>query len=137
MGRLIMADTLIPILTLLLGAGLSYLMANRNQANEIRRRYRTEYLLGAYRNIERTTNRKLTNAAAISLESAIAEVNMFGTAKHQKIAKELQVAMAKHQTASFNPLLDVLRTDIRREFGLDRGIAEVAYFRVGPRAGEQ
>lgn len=56
-----------------------------------RREIRLQYLIDAYRRLESSGNRKLEPGSihAMNLESAIADIQLFGTAKQAKYAGDL------------------------------------------------
>jgi len=93
------------------------LSLNRDEANK-RRDLRVQYLLEAYRKLENASNRQDLGDYARNLESALADVQLLGSERQVLLAHEFAVAMAKDRTASLDPLIADLRSELRRELRL-------------------
>lgn len=86
-----------------------------------RREIRTEYLIRAYRGLEDGANRGSISGTEYGkkFESAIADIQLFGTEAQARMAKELANAIAeRRKDASSGPILLSLRDDLRKEIGL-------------------
>ncbi len=70
------------------------LSVNRDQENK-RRDLRIQYLLEAYRRLEKAANRRDLNSYARELESALADIQLLGTVRQVSLAHEFAVSMAK------------------------------------------
>lgn len=133
---------LVPILTLILGAVASYLVSTRQGDRDLRTRQRIEYLLSAYRTIEGATNRaRLSDAERRDLERAVADVNLLGSLQQQQAIQRAQETMAATNSGNFNEVLELLRRDLRRYLGIERGLSDVRFFRMeagwGPGSGDR
>jgi hypothetical protein len=96
-----------------------------------RRDLQTEYLIGAYRKLERAAHRQIplpTNAE--DLESAIADIHLFGSAEHVRLAQEFVREFSERKTADISDLLISLRQDLRRELQLEKAPEQVAFLRI-------
>lgn len=105
-----------------------YLAARRDLANE-RRKLRVAYLLEAYRRLESASNREDMLANSSSFESAIADIQLLGSAHQVALARKFALDMAKHKTAPLDPLILDLRQSLRAELELEPVSEPVAYLR--------
>jgi hypothetical protein len=108
------------------------LSMNRDQENK-RRELRIQYLLEAYRRLENSSNRHDLSAYARDLESALADIQLLGNKDQVQLAHEFAVSMAKNQTASLDPLVANIRSELRRELGLDSLTDGIVVFRHDPK----
>jgi hypothetical protein len=109
-----------------------HLSLNRDDANK-RRELRVQYLLEAYRKLENGANRQDLRDYAGSIESALADVQLLGSERQVLLAHEFAVAMAKNGTASLDPLIADLRSELRRELRLGPVPERIVVFRHEPR----
>lgn len=96
------------------------LNAARDRANR-RHDMITQYLLEAYRRLEMAANREdKTEEQAIAFESAIADIQLLGTAT--QISKTVQYLKvhASGDLGLIDEVLSQLRSDLREELGLSR-----------------
>jgi hypothetical protein len=76
-----------------------------------------QYLIEAYRRLSTATERKETDAAYFaSLDSAIVDLQLFGSADQIAAAQKFAKQLAEHRTAQ----LVELRDDLRKELKLER-----------------
>lgn len=89
------------------------LSLNRDQENK-RRDLRTQYLLEAYRKLERSANRgDLVREYAEELESALGDIQLLGTENQVYLAREFSVSK------DLTMLLADIRSELRRELKLE------------------
>lgn len=112
------------------------LSMNRDQENK-RRDLRIQYLLEAYRRLEKAANRRDLGSYARELESALADVQLLGSVQQVLLAHEFAVAMAKNQTASLDSLIEDIRSELRRELRLESLEGHIVVFRHESRQGNQ
>lgn len=93
------------------------LAMRRDRANK-RRELLVGYLIDAYRKLEVGANRNMTAAQAFGIESAIADIQMFGTPRQVELVQAFAIEVAETGGASLNELLITLRADLRAELGL-------------------
>jgi len=97
----------------------SWLSVRRDRANK-RRDLRVQYLIEAYRRLATATNRKETDAAYFAgLDSALVDVQLFGSESQIAAAQEFAKQLAEHREAQLDKLLSSLRGDLRRELKLE------------------
>jgi hypothetical protein len=98
----------------------SWLSVRRDRANK-RRDLRVQYLIEAYRRLATATERKETNAEYFAdLDSAIVDVQLFGSAHQIAAAQKFAKQLAEHRMAQLSELLASLRDDLREELKLER-----------------
>lgn len=91
-------------------------MVMQHQARQaVRRDMVTDYLLDAYRKLERASNRPLTPEVAAELEAAIGDVMLMGSSKQVEVAEAFGRKFATDHEAESRPLLLALRTSLRNE----------------------
>jgi len=142
----------IPLAVALIGAivgGLVvHLLTSRRDRLNKRRDKRIDYLIQAYRRFESCAHRQWSEdnkvaaaevAAVMSeLESAVADIQLFGSSLQVKLAQDFSRQFAGQRGASFDKLLDDLRSDLRAELDLEavpQGILHLRWKRTNePRA---
>jgi hypothetical protein len=128
---------LIPLLittgVAILGWCVGHALNARRDRNNKRREVRVQYLIEAYRGLEAGTCRGPIHGTEFGkrFESAIADIQLFGTSEQARIAKELATAIATRQdNASATPLLLSLRNALRMELGLGEINEKPVQFRL-------
>ena len=89
------------------------LSSKRDRANK-KRDQRINYLIDAYRRLESVSNRPGTQDIKPA-ESAIADIQLFGSPKQVILTNRFATDFVKNKTASLNPLLEEFRRDLRKE----------------------
>jgi hypothetical protein len=106
------------ILTIVGWGVVHWLAARRDLSNE-RRKLRVDYLIDAYRRLEGTSDRDMTESHHSQLESAIADIQLFGFPAQVKMARDLGETIAKNGTAPYDELLGELRRSLRKELQIE------------------
>lgn len=101
----------------------------RDRANK-RRDLRTQYLIEAYRRIERATNRPKDFDNNLEIETAIADIQLFGSAQQVKLAEKFAFDIARKSNAPTDELLLNLRDELRRELKLEKVDPEMTFLRL-------
>lgn len=101
----------------------------RDRSNK-KRDLQIQYLLEAYRRLERASNRPKNFDNDHELESAIADIQLFGTVEQVKLAEKFSFDIAQNNHASTDELLINLRTELRKELGLEQVNPEIVYLRL-------
>ncbi len=103
------------IFSLFIGHSLSQKRDFENRKNEIR----IQYLIDAYRKIEDASNREEPNdKRLLQLESAIADIQLFGSEKQVRLALKIAEDMARTKSAGTLELLQEFRASLREELGV-------------------
>jgi len=93
-------------------------LAMRRDRAAKRRELRVQFLVDAYRRLESVSNRPFRAETGKVLESAIADIQLFGTPNQVRLAQEFAAGYARNHTHPIKQLLTDLRNDLRRELGL-------------------
>src|SRR6267378_2161748 len=110
----LLVTTVIAICSWFIGHGLT---TRRDRANK-RRDERIGYLIDAYRRLESCAQRHGSIQFA-TLESAIADIQLFGTPCQVELVQGFALEFAKNRTAQADDLLKDLRRELRTELGLE------------------
>ncbi len=102
--------------------------ARRDVANE-RRKLRISYLLEAYRRLEGASNRDDPKTCWPQFESAIADIQLLGSAHQVLLARQFAIDMAKNHTAPLDDLIFDLRQSLRSELELEPISEKVLFMR--------
>jgi hypothetical protein len=109
-------------------------VVNIQQRRAVRRNMRIEYLLNAYRQLERVTNREPTREHGRPIEEAVADVYLLGTPKQVKLARDFASTFAEAGEASLVNLLMDLRKSLRRELLLEADESDSVSLRIEDKA---
>lgn len=101
----------------------------------VRRNIRIEYLLGAYRRLERSSNRPMTASEDREVEAAVADVQLLGSPTQVRLAEDFITAFAAEGTADTEPLLQDLRASLRGELLLEAVPPKRLWLRIGRSGG--
>ena len=124
----LLIPTLVAVVSWFVGGWLS---VRRDRANK-RRDTRVSYLIEAYRRLEAGSNRaKPTPSSRKAIESAIADIQLFGSARQVAAAQEFARRMAEVSEASLDDLLLDLRDDLRKELQLEPVKGRLKFLRFG------
>jgi hypothetical protein len=102
---------------------------SRDRMNK-RRELRVKYLIDAYRLLETVSNRPISSATAPQFESAIADIQLFGTPTQVLLAQDFATAFAASGSAPLDHLLENLREDLRAELELAAVPARIKFLRI-------
>jgi len=76
-----------------------------------------KYLIEAYRRLENVSHRDNPNMQ--DFESAMADIQLFGSKRQVELAQKIATDFAKNQTVLLDPLLGNLREDLRKMLHLE------------------
>jgi len=97
----------------------NWLSLRRDRINK-RRDLRVQYLIEAYRRLENASNRQpLPEEHGRALESAIADIQLFGSPTQVELAIRFARGFAQSKNESLDNLLADLRSDLRKELTLE------------------
>lgn len=126
-------DLLIPLLitSIVVIVGwfiVHWLSSKRDQRNK-RRELRVQYLIDAWRNLANVSNRE-DNSRLSDLESAIADIQLFGNKKQIELAQKFTQDFVNHKTANLDELLFELRQELRQELSLKAVSNKIIHLRI-------
>ena len=96
---------------------IHFMSLKRNFANK-KKEIRISYLISAFRCIEDSVQRT-SNDKLLQLESAIADIQLFGTKKQVELSRKFAMELAHNHKADAVFLLMDLRDDLRKELNLE------------------
>ena len=111
----LLIPTLVAVASWFAGSSLS---ARRDRANK-RRDLRVQYLIEAYRRLSTATQRELNAEYFAAMDSAIVDIQLFGTPNQILAAQTFAKHLADHRVAQVDKLLASLRDDLRDELKLE------------------
>ena len=96
-----------------------------------RRDLRIQYLLNAYRRLEDTANRPLDSLpdAKRAFESAVADIQLLGTREQIEALLKYMNQFTKEGGGNIDPVLKLLRDDLREELSLEKDVPQIHQFR--------
>jgi hypothetical protein len=95
-----------------------------------RRDLRVQFLIDVYRRLESVSNRPFSKETVGALESAIADIQLFGSPQQVRLAQEFAAGYARDRTHPIQPMLTDLRDDLRRELQLEATPLTPKAFRI-------
>ena len=101
-----------------------------------RRELRVQYLIEAYRRLEGAAQRSDVERRK-DFESAVADIQLFGSGRQIALVHQLVEAIAKDGFATFNPLLELLRVELRHELGMRPDTTSIKIFRFSKGTAEE
>jgi hypothetical protein len=128
---------LTPLLLTTIVAILGWFAAHRLAADRDRSNKRRElivgYLIEAYRRMESCSNRRGRSFDASAVESAVADIQLFGSPEQVRLVQDFAEQFVATGSASLDDLLAALRQDLRSELSLERVPPSVKYLRIETR----
>ena len=113
--------TIIPIIITAFVAVLGWFIVHQLSISRDIKNKRAElkikYLIEAYRRLENVSHRD--NPNMLEFESAIADIQLFGSKQQVELAQEITTEFAKNKTVLLDPLLGNLREDLRKLLHLE------------------
>jgi hypothetical protein len=106
--------TIISALVIIVGWPAVYLFDKHRDLINRQKEIRIKYLIEVYRLLDSVSNRS-EDAPYNNLESAIADVMLFGTEKQIDIARQIVKSFVDDRKANLTPLLNDLRMELRKE----------------------
>jgi hypothetical protein len=124
----VLIPTVVAVISWFVG---SWLAARRDRANK-RRDLRVQYLVDAYRRLQAAGHRPLVPPYSLDLESAVADVQLFGTPAQVAAVQKFASEIGGHGQALLDDLLLSLRNDLRAELQLEDVGGKLKYLRITP-----
>ncbi|MBI1762651.1 MAG: hypothetical protein HYR56_14550 [Acidobacteria bacterium] len=127
-------SNLVPLLITTITVVVGWVIAHRlNAARDLqnkRREIRVSYLIEAFRKIERGSIPEAKAYKQEDFETAITDVQLFGSVEQVDLAHQFAEAASKGEGASLDLLLLSLRNELRKELDLDEVTKPVRPFRI-------
>jgi hypothetical protein len=126
----LLIPALITTLVAILGWYVVHCLNQRRDRENKRRDLRIQFLIDAYRRLERASNRPQTFDNDLELESAIADIQLFGSVNQVNLAEQFALDIAAKSNASTNELLAELRVELRGELKLQKINPDITFLRI-------
>lgn len=114
-----------------IGSWLAHFFAARRDRKNKQRDLRISFLIEAYRRLEFIANRPSLDDAK-SIESAVADIQLFGTSSQVRLIQSFATKFATTQTAPLDTILSELRKDLRAELQFESVPDTLLFFRYEP-----
>ena len=125
-----LSTVIFSLLSAIIGGLVAHRLALLRQKFVTQNEIRIEFLIDAYRQIERNSNVPKGRYDASQLEAAIADIQLLGTKRQTELAQQFATNFASEGQASLDELLADLRDTLRRELELETVPKTVKYLRV-------
>jgi len=126
----LLIPALITTLVAIIGWYIVHYLNVRRDRNNKRRELIIQYLIEAYRRIERASNRPKEFDNNLDLESAIADIQLLGSQDQVVLAGKFAYDIDESSHASTDELLYDLRESLRRELKLEEVKTKITYLRL-------
>lgn len=124
-------NALVGLVSALIGAAAVWLFESHRDRQSKRRDIRVSYLIEAYRGFESVCHRSpLGPDGAKTLESALADIQLFGTPSQVELARKFVAEYSSQKHADVDVLLADLRRDLRTELGIAPSQDKTFFLRV-------
>jgi hypothetical protein len=126
----IWSSVFLALASLVFGGLITHALSRRRDLLNKKREIQFQYLIDAYRSLEKCAYPKAGTSDPELLESAIADIQLFGTADQVAVAHRIASEMASSGETCVTELLEDLRADLRRSLGLPRATAKILHMRL-------
>ena len=121
----------VPVLAALLAVALTHLFSSHRDRENRRREQRIGYLVSAFRGLSKANHHPRLFEVAAEVEQAIADIQLFGTARQVQLARQFAIDLGTTQEADMDNLLNELRDSLRRELGRKTLTGNVVWLKIG------
>jgi hypothetical protein len=112
-----------------IGAWLAHIFATARDRRNKRREQQIDFLIQAYRRLEFVSNRPSSPVEMQQVESAMADIQLFGSTEQIRLVHSFIHEFAEKRTASLDNLLEILRNNLRAELELEKAPVTLVYLR--------
>ena len=121
----------IPIVTAIAGLIGGHFFTNRRESLKRKKEMRIEYLVNAYRKLEKGASPTSADYSAGEFESAISDIQLFGSGEQVILAHRFCEAASKGDGSLLQELLENIRKELREELEVkNSNLPPVRPFRV-------
>ncbi|UYK79897.1 hypothetical protein NG829_16300 [Xanthomonas sacchari] len=122
-------SVLVPAMVAMAGWFVVNRMAARKDLATRRRELIVGYLIDAYRKLEKSASAVAPEESWVGIESAIADIQLFGSTRQVHLAQKFAHEMSQDQTSFATTLLEELRHSLRRELELPPAEGPIIHLR--------
>jgi hypothetical protein len=121
----------ITVLVALVGWFFVHRLTAWRDRKSLHRKLQTDFLIRAYQELANSSQRKPVDNSPYfrKMESAFADIQLFGSKTQIALVETFLTEFAEKKRASFDPLLNALRSDLRKELGYEQVSGNVRWFR--------
>ncbi len=123
-------DIIITSAIVILGWIAAHFFAVWRERINKRRDLKITYLIEAYRKLESSANRNDQSKYRSGTESAIADIQLFGSKKQIELSQQFSNEIAQNSCGKLDELLVNLRGDLRKELSLKKIPKKIRYLRL-------
>ena len=120
---------LVPAAIAVIGWFVVHRFSSRKDLAARRRDLIVGYLIDAYRKLEKSADAAEPSDSWDGMESAIADIQLFGSERQVTLAQQFAKEIAFNQTAFATTLLEELRQSLRTELKLELAIVPIIHLR--------
>lgn len=124
-------NIVLPITTAIAGLIVGHLLSMKRDLRNKKREIRINYLIEAYRKLERGAQPASKNYISADFESAIADIQMLGNVDQVKLAYDFAIQSSLGDGSKLQVLLENIREELRQELAIKKGdLPKVSPFRI-------
>lgn len=127
------AQLVVTALVAIAAAWLTHTFASRRDAAGDQRKLRIQYLLEAYRSLERAESLEDGPPRWRVYENAAADIQLLGSKEQVELVRIWMSDFTTTQTGNLTPVLESLRKSLRRELHLEAVAGPIVFLRIRPR----
>jgi hypothetical protein len=126
---------IIPIVIAILVLIGGHFLVSKRESDKRKKEMRVGYLVEAFRKLEKGASPPANDYSAGDFESAISDIQLFGSSSQVKLAHNFCEAASKGDGSLLQDLLENIRTELRKELALpDEVLPKINPFRVSATA---
>jgi hypothetical protein len=125
----LLVSLLITSVVVIIGWFIAHWLSSKRDQENKRRDLRVQYLIEAWRKLENASNR-YDNTQLADLETAIADIQLFGSPKQIDLAIQFVENFVNTKTGSLDELLNELRQSLRNELNLEAVSKNTHHLRI-------
>lgn len=119
----------VPAVVAIVGWFVANRIGARKDLATRRRELIVSYLVDAYRKLEKSASAVIPEESWAGIESAIADIQLFGSSRQVELAQVFAREMSRNQTSFATALLEELRQSLRRELELAPATGPIIHLR--------
>lgn len=119
----------VPVTAVVIGWFVAHRFNSQKDLAARRRELIVGYLIDAYRKLERSADAVEPQESWKDMESALADIQLFGSTKQVELAQKFANEISSHQTAFTTTLLEEIRKSLRAELELDPATVPIIHLR--------
>jgi hypothetical protein len=124
-------NIIIPIITGFIGLIVGHLLSVRRDIENEKRKVRINYLIEAYRKLERGAIPNAKKFDKGDFESAVTDIQLFGNIEQVNLSYDFAINASKGDGSKLQELLENLRKELRQELSImNKNLPKARPFRI-------